>query len=276
MIHKQTFTIAGSEGKPILMDLTSAENNEALVIFVHGFKGFKDWGTHDQVAKIFAGKGINFLKFNFSHNGTTPESPLDFTDLEAFGNNTFSKELFDLDQVITFAEKSKELSGSTGNICLIGHSLGGGISIVQSAEDKRIRKLVTWASVSRFRNLWMNDVEPIWRKEGVIYVDNIRTGQKMPLKVELLKDLEQNYETLDILSAAQKVEQPWLIIHGSGDSIVPVEQAQELNRQQSQSKLLIINNADHVFEAKHPWLENSLPANLNTVVESTVSFFKQQ
>jgi dienelactone hydrolase len=177
MIQKQTFTIEGADNRAIFMDLTSKEDNGALVIFVHGFKGFKDWGTHDLVADFFAGNGINFLKFNFSHNGTTPESPLDFTDLEAFGNNTFSKELFDLDQVITFAEKRKE-SGSTGNIYLIGHSLGGGISIVQAAEDKRIRKLTTWASVSRFRNLWMTEVEPLWRKEGVIYVDNARTGQK--------------------------------------------------------------------------------------------------
>src|SRR5699024_1648750 len=124
--------------KPILMDITSKEGNEALAIFAHGFKGFKDWGTHNTVADFFAENGINLLKFNFSHNGTTPERPLDFTDLDAFGDNTFTKELFDLDQVITFAEKRKEFSGSTGNIYLIGHSLGGGISIIQSAEDKRI------------------------------------------------------------------------------------------------------------------------------------------
>ena len=37
-----------------------------------------------------------FVKFNFSHNGTTLESPSDFKDLESFGNNNFSKELYDL------------------------------------------------------------------------------------------------------------------------------------------------------------------------------------
>jgi pimeloyl-ACP methyl ester carboxylesterase len=121
----------------------------------------------------------------------------------------------------------------------------------------------------------MTEVEPLWRKEGVIYVDNARTGQKMPLRVELLKDLEQNSERFDIPTAAQKVEQPWLIIHGDKDPTVPVEQALELNRQQTQSKLLIIENADHVFGARHPWLENALPADLDTVVKNTFLFLNR-
>ena len=36
------------------------------VIFIHGFKGFKDWGTFNILSEYFAGKGFVFVKFNFS------------------------------------------------------------------------------------------------------------------------------------------------------------------------------------------------------------------
>lgn len=79
------------------MDLTYNDNNPKapLVIFAHGFKGFKDWGTHNMVANLFAENGFRYLKFNFSHNGTTVDKPIDFADLIAFSENTFSIELDD-------------------------------------------------------------------------------------------------------------------------------------------------------------------------------------
>ncbi len=52
------------------------------------------------IAGQFVRAGFAFLKFNFSHNGTTPDHPQDFVDLEAFGNNNYTKQLFDLGKVL--------------------------------------------------------------------------------------------------------------------------------------------------------------------------------
>jgi len=62
--------IPGSDNKAILIDyiLNDQVENAPMIIFVHGFKGFKDWGTHHLVADYFSNNGFNFLKFNFSHN----------------------------------------------------------------------------------------------------------------------------------------------------------------------------------------------------------------
>ncbi|MDB5014367.1 MAG: alpha/beta fold hydrolase, partial [Daejeonella sp.] len=161
MIIKQAFTIKGSEGKPILMDLTynnSNKNTSPIVIFVHGFKGFKDWGTHDLVADYFAEQGFRYLKFNFSHNGTTPENPVDFVDLGAFGDNTFTKEFKDLDNVISFALSGDSFPASK-TVILIGHSRGGGTSIIQAAKDERVEQLITWAAISDFSSLWQKEQE---------------------------------------------------------------------------------------------------------------------
>ncbi|WP_207532783.1 alpha/beta hydrolase family protein [Desertivirga arenae] len=269
----ETLKIEGSSSRPIPIDFYPADQAQApLVIFVHGFKGFKDWGTHHLIADFFNRQGFSFLKFNFSHNGMTQDQKELFDDLPAFGANTFSRELFDLDEVLTFS-LSGEAFSSPKKIFLIGHSRGGGISIIQTAEDPRISKLATWASVSRFNNLWKPEQEKEWKKNGVIYTSNSRTKQEMPLNLTLLEDFEQHSEKLNISNAASSIKQPWLIIHGDNDTGVAVEQAQELHRQNTKSILKIIPNGDHVFGARHPWKEETLPPILSEVCKTTAAFF---
>lgn len=76
------------------------------------------------MAEAFASAGYFFIKFNFSHNGGTVEQPIDFPDLEAFGNNNYTKELDDLEAVIDWIYKSSEFENNLDktNINLIGHS----------------------------------------------------------------------------------------------------------------------------------------------------------
>ena len=60
-----------------------------LIIFVHGYKGYKDWGAWELMGEKFANAGFYFVKFNMSHNGTTLENLNNLTDLESFANNNF-------------------------------------------------------------------------------------------------------------------------------------------------------------------------------------------
>src|ERR1700744_2799237 len=141
MIKKQYFNIPGAKGRSMLADLTyrTSDKNAPLIVFAHGFKGFKDWGAYNLMANYFAEQGFRFLKFNFSHNGTTADHPTEFADLIAFADNTFSIELQDLKAVIDFACGGSAIPAASG-VYLIGHSMGGGISIIKAAEDPRIKK----------------------------------------------------------------------------------------------------------------------------------------
>ena len=274
MIKKEIFTIPGAKGRNMLMDLTYNDNNPKapLVIFAHGFKGFKDWGTHNMVANLFAENGFRYLKFNFSHNGTTVDKPIDFADLIAFSENTFSIELDDLNAVIDFACNRAAIPAADG-IFLIGHSMGGGISIIKTARDKRINKLVTMASISSFRNLWPKQAEAQWKIQGIMYIHNARTGQQMPLKSGLLNDLEAHPSSLNIIDKAAAITQPWLIIHGGADTSVPVSHAKELKAAQPNAELLIIPKADHTFGSSHPFGKDTLPAPLLEFCMKTMGFF---
>lgn len=245
-----------------------------LIVFAHGFKGFKDWGCWNLIAERFAEEGFAFVKFNFSHNGTTADNPNEFADLEAFGNNNFTTALDDLDAILDWAESDEQVqSVSNGEIILIGHSLGGGLSIIKAREDKRITKLVTWAAISWFDRLFPEDMDA-WEQEGVHYTLNARTGQEMPLYYQLAEDYYEHEERLDILDACIRIKIPFLIVHGTQDEAVPVQMAFLLKRYAGDAGLILLDGAGHTFGAKHPYEESGLPAGSEALVQQTVAFLK--
>lgn len=273
MIRKEIYTIAGAGGRLMLADLTfdSANRQAPLIVFAHGFKGFKDWGTHNLLADYFARNGFRFFKFNFSHNGTTPDAPVDFADLIAFSDNTFSMELDDLGRIIDFVCNGSVIPPAR-SIILMGHSMGGGISIIKAAEDTRVNMLVTLASIAGFRELWHKDEETQWRISGMRYITNARTGQQMPLKASLLDDLDRNPARLDILAKAATISQPWLLVHGDKDTSVPPHHATRLHQANPAAELLMLHHADHVFNATHPYPYDTLPPALQQVADAVIKF----
>jgi pimeloyl-ACP methyl ester carboxylesterase len=270
MTTQTYFSLTGSANKIIFGDITFDERNPnaPLVIFVHGFKGFKDWGAHNLVASYFAQNGFRYLKFNLSHSGVIDSNFNDVTDLDTFASNTFSKELADIDLVINYAVENLGVK----NVYLIGHSRGGGLGVITAVNNQHVKGLVTWSSITAFNSLWKLEQEATWKKEGKIYVENARTKEKMPLNVSLLEDFEQNKEKLDIVAQAKQVNIPWLIVQGDEDINVPFENAVKLANANPTSKLVKIENANHVYGASHPFNGDTLPGQLFQVAEKSVKF----
>src|SRR5699024_8572931 len=169
---------------------------------------------------------------NLSHNGTTPEHPTDFADLEAFGQNNFSIELDDMGTMIDYFYSADCMvpgeEMNTDIIFLLGHSRGGGMALLKAAEDDRIKAVVTLAAVSDLEKRWPEDFQKKWQEEGVQYVFNGRTKQNMPLYYQLFENLKANKDRLDIPEAIKKLKKPALIIHGTADETVPTAMAHEL------------------------------------------------
>ncbi len=273
-------TLHRNNNKPIVWNANFKSNGikKPLVIFCHGYKGFKDWGPWNLVAEAFSNQNLFFVKFNFSHNGGSVENPIDFPDLNAFAENNYTKELNDLDDILNFVfsenfEYKNEVDNT--NITLIGHSRGGGISIIKASEDKRITKLVTWASVSDYGSRFgSNEERSEWRKNGVKYILNGRTKQQMPHLYQFYEDFQINHERLNIKSSTKKLNLPFLIIHAKGDSSVTFNEAENLHSWNSKSTLFKIEGSNHVFDASHPWTKNKLPEVLSLVVEKSIDFIK--
>ncbi|MGU3373559.1 alpha/beta hydrolase family protein [Chryseobacterium sp. M5A1_1a] len=276
LISKKNIYLGNKETKGFLADISYIETEKKLplVIFVHGYKGYKDWGAWDLMAEKFAEAGFFFVKFNFSHNGTTVDDPLSFADLEAFGNNNYSKELSDLGIVIDHFIQNPSVDAE--KIILIGHSRGGGISIIKTFEDERINGLITLASVDSLDRFPKGDFFENWKQDGVYYVLNGRTKQEMPHYYQFYEDYEQNIHRFDVERAAEMAKAHMLIIHGTQDEAVDAGQAEHLHILNPNSELFLVENANHTFGAKEPWVENTLPESLNIVTEKCISFINEK
>ncbi len=269
--------IPGKHNKPILTDVYYIEDDKPkpIILFCHGYKGFKDWGAWSLMAEEFTKQGYCFIKFNFAYNGGTIEQPIDFPDLEAFGNNNYTKELDDLDSVLNWIEDNLNSNKSidSTNITLLGHSRGGGIVTIKAEEDSRIKNVISLAGVCDYENRFpKGDAFDTWQKKGVYYVINGRTKQDMPHFYQFFEDFMQNKDRLNIKRATSNLKIPHLIVHGSNDTSVSIEEAKNLNKWNPKSELKIIEGADHVFNSKHPWDKKEMPLQLNQVIEAVTKF----
>ncbi|WP_299782068.1 alpha/beta fold hydrolase [uncultured Formosa sp.] len=272
--------ITGTHNKPILTDVFYTENNtpKPIIIFCHGYKGFKDWGAWNQMAETFADAGFFFIKFNFSHNGGTPEQPIDFPDLDAFGNNNYSIELDDLKSVIDWITLHPDYSNEADlkNINLFGHSRAGGIVTIKAEEDSRISRVISLAGVSDYaKRMSSGKALEQWKVNGVEYVVNGRTKQNMPHYYQYFEDFKNNEDRLTIKRAVSQLKIPHLIIHGSADTSVLIEEAYNLHQWNPNSELKIIDGANHVFETSHPWSKKELTPQLQEAVDTVITFLKQ-
>ena len=278
---KKNLILDRKNKKPIVYDVFYKESNtpKPIIIFCHGYKGYKDWGAWNLVAKKFLEEGFFFIKFNFSHNGGTVEDPVDFNDLEAFANNNFSKELDDLDAVIDLISLntnfSKELDST--NISLVAHSRGAGIILIKASQDSRVKSVITWGGVSDFKSRFLigSDHFNNWKEKGITFVENSRTKQQMPHYFQFFEDFVNNEERLTIQLAVKKIKIPMLIIHGAADTTVMEKEARFLHQWNPDSELKVIEKADHSFGTRHPWKAKNLPKDLKKVVESSLSFLNK-
>jgi pimeloyl-ACP methyl ester carboxylesterase len=278
MIIDKNLTLKDKNKKVILYDVF--HNNDftkkPLVIFSHGYKGFKDWGAWDLVGEEFAKNNLFFVKFNFSHNGGTLKNPIDFPDLNAFGNNNYSYELDDLERILTYFKKSNSKNIDLNTIILIGHSRGGGSVLIKASENSLVKSVITWAGVSDFKIRFKENTLgwKDWKEKGVMYVENQRTKQSMPHFFQFYEDFKKNEDRFNIKSAVEKLKIPYLIIHGQKDVGVLPDEGKKLKSWNSTNELKLIESGDHTFSAKHPWKFDFLPKELKEVVLTTINFIK--
>jgi len=276
-MQKIELIIPGSKEKPITLDIhyQISEKLQPVVLFMHGFKGFKDWGHFNLIAEYFAENGFVFVKMNTSHNGTTPEHLVDFADLETFANNNFSIESDDIDLAVQFIQdKIRHYFGDKNNLAIIGHSRGGGLALLAAHRNAAIKKVATWATVQNLKSFFDSVDIKKWAAEGVMYIPNSRTKQEMPFNYQLYENYLFNQEKLDVEKAVSEMQKPILFVHGSGDIGVPQKNSEFLHSLNPFSELKIIENADHTFGGKHPWDSKNLPEHSEILVKRTIRFFE--
>lgn len=261
---------------PVDIRFDNQNSNQPVVVFVHGFKGFKDWGHFPMVGDELVKAGFAFVSFNFTHDGTTVEKPADFADLDAFSENNYHKELFDTDAVLTALSNGSlfpEVDVNRSKLLLLGHSRGGGVSIVKAAESELVSGLVTWNSIGDMKRT-NADIDD-WKRDGVTYVPNARTNQQMPLKYQFVEDVYAQEERYNLELACAKISVPAMYIHGTNDQVVPFNYAEKLHSWTKNSSLVAIEEGNHTFGGKHPFSESDLPNDSKLALNATIEHFRK-
>jgi uncharacterized protein len=272
---RKSFNLINSSDEKIHGDLRYREGtkNSPVIVICHGFKGFKDWGFFPTLAESLAADGYVTITFNFSRNGIGAD-PNNFTELEQFARNTYSHELNDLKIVIdaiSAGEVGKNIIDPE-KIGLLGHSRGGGVALLYASKDERVQCVATWSAIAKVER-YSDDVINQWEKDGFIEMENKRTNQMMRLNKEFIEDIKESGKKLNILSAAENLEIPVLIVHGDMDESVPMSEADEIYSKLDGygNELEIIEGGTHTFGIRHP-VEGVTPE-FETVVDLTEIFF---
>ncbi|MBA4603033.1 alpha/beta hydrolase family protein [Thermoactinomyces mirandus] len=277
-MRKKCFSFElGKENRIIRGDihLSGSDRPAPVILICHGFKGFKNWGFFPVLAEKLAEAGFIAISFNFSMNGVGDDLQ-NFTELEKFSRNTFSREQEDISFLV---EKIKQ-----GNlpfaeamdherIGIMGHSRGGGNSLIYALDHpENINAVTIWNSIHRvdfFAPELISEIE----KKGVGYITNARTGQLLPISREVLEDIKQNDKRFAILNRVSDLQSPLFIVQGGEDIPGLMEGAKKINDRAPKSLLHIIPSANHTMKAVHPLKE--MTPELEEAIQETAAFFKK-
>ncbi len=268
------YTYSASDGEKLRITtyLDKALFFGKTLVFVHGFKGFKDWGFGPYLGEFFANKGFFVITFNFSHNGVG-ENKTEFTKLEKFAKNTFSREVRELNEIISaFRNDFFEVKGDTP-LGLIGHSRGGAIVLLTASKRNDVDAIVTWAAISKL-DRYSKRQNQEWRKKGYFEILNTRTNQMMRLNIDLLDDIENNSNSsLNIEKALKNLNKQLLIAHGEQDLAVPVAEAEQLYdwADKSKTEFYKLFSTGHTFDIVHPF--NGTSEKFEKLLDKTTNFF---
>jgi pimeloyl-ACP methyl ester carboxylesterase len=243
------------------LDLPAAGRHPApwpVVVVCHGFKGFMEWGFFPHLAHLLAERGFAAVRFNFSGTGMKPGDER-VTDLAAFRDNTYSRELEDLLAVLDALGEDGDLEDERFDLArlgLFGHSRGGAAALLAAAHRDwadAVAALVTWNAISHV-DRFDEEQKSAWHRRGTSTVVNSRTGQELPMGLGMLEDVETNRLKLDLESAGGRRRAPWLLVHGRDDESVPVAEGERLAAAASgEHELLVVAGAGHTFGAVHPF-----------------------
>ena len=200
-----------------------APNN--LLIMAHGFRGSMEGGGRAAYLSQMASLFVNVLRFNFT------------------GSQILSRQIEELNAVLDFAMKEYK----NPRIFLLGRIMGGAASLVTASRRSEIAGLALWATPNDLHATFKNAL-------GSENYNRLKNGETLNLEDErgsitltpdFVSDLD-NYDLQAMLKAWQK--RPLLVIHGSEDETVNVEQAQRSFALAGRpKKLVIVNGADHSF-----------------------------
>jgi len=257
IISEEIFLLNDSIQLPGTLTYSKAELPQPLVIFVHGSGNVDRNGNQGTLAnanyikllsEALNKNGIAFYRYD---KRTATRSNLKFL-VKGLTINKFTK---DLQLAINHFKNDKRFSGIT----LIGHSQGSLIAMLALTAD--IKKYISLAGPSKSIDVVMTS--QIRDQNGDVVGDLVESHFKELKTTGVIANVNPN-----LLSLFNKSNQPFfkswmayipeeeiknitipiLILNGTKDIQVSVDDANNLHKANPKSKLVVINNMNHVLK----------------------------
>ncbi|MBC8495200.1 alpha/beta hydrolase [archaeon] len=222
-------------GEKLAGVISKNNDSDIIVVICHGFVGNMNINFFQELLENLNENNFNVLKFDFAGNGESEGE---------IGDASYLKEREDLDSVLNQLEEK-----GFKKFCLVGHSMGGGVSIMTASEDQRVKWIVDIAAPA-----YPNRIKDYWFGEEKVK-EALTKGQTTikTKRYEFIfnKKFFVDLEKADIKGSIKKVKVPLLIIQGTSDERVSLEESEELFILANNPKTMqIISGADHCFIGK--------------------------
>lgn len=201
------------------------------VLLAHCFTCSKSLKVTRQLATGIEDGGYGVLRFDFTGLG---ESEGDFAD------TTVTTNVADLEYAATYLD-----GRGLGPCAMVGHSLGGAATLLAAGNLPQARAVVAVASPSGPEH-----VKHLFRERDIdaALASGRATvsiaGREFEISASFFRDLER-HATAERIA---RLERPLLVVHGTGDHVVPIEEGERIFQAAGQPKwFAAIPGADHLF-----------------------------
>ncbi len=197
-----------------------------IVVLGHGVTGNKDRPLLLALTQSLNAAGLSVLGFSFSGNGDSEGR---------FVDSCISKEVEDLGCVL-------DALGAT-SVTYIGHSMGAAVGVLRAATDRRIDQLISLAGMVDTAAFALREFGDVTPDEGLMW-----DKPECPLSSTYMNDLAG---IGTVLPQAETLSIPWLLLHGTADDVVPLEDSLRAQAVAGEKvTLATLPGADHVFDGE--------------------------
>jgi esterase/lipase len=244
-----------NEYKERLAGLFREGDDKTLFILSHGYRGNKNDLLLNYLAERLSNEGFNSLVFDFSGHG------------ESEGRMNSSGMLKQKSDLISIIHAFKGYE-----IILVGHSMGGAVSILSASSSKRVKGLVllnsvVFPSITLSSSIFKLDPSLILgkSKRDEAFISTLEELEKKTKNTILKLVLEKTSGAINKLinsleyddsyfkemvlakpyEAIKTINMPLLMIHSKNDSLIPFSHAEILYANAKKPKKLVVSNYDH-------------------------------
>lgn len=215
------------------LELPANQKPNHFAIFAHCFTCSGSFGPVRNISRALTNHGFGVIRFDFTGLGNSEGE---------FAESHFSGNVDDLISVHKYIKENYKAPS-----LLIGHSLGGAAVLTAASKLDDIKAVVTIAaptSVSHVKNLFIHQLDDVPTKGDILV--NIG-GRPFVINKEFVDDFDKT----DLPEIVKNLRKPLLIMHSPSDTIVGIENAEQLYKNARHPKSFIsLDNADHLLSKK--------------------------